>query len=116
MQQENWPVVFGEAQDRYRELLKANPSKLREYRKLQKKLAAEIALLNVPPLRPGARRLDEVALEASQLAGTGLSQADIARTLNDKYPERKDRNGNKKPFTEESIRKLLKRGRSPDKT
>ena len=114
----NWPEIYGDARDQYLELLKRHPNKLREYRKLQKKVALESALWLMPSLKPGAPRLDALALEASELEQSGLTQGDIAVSLNRKYPERQDRKGNKKPFTEESVRKLLKRRRAsmPDKT
>jgi hypothetical protein len=113
-----WPEVFGEAQDKYRELLKNDLPRLREYRKLQAKLGAESSLSGVPTLVEGAPRLDAHAQEARDLECSGFSQVEIANALNRKYPERRDRKGNKKPFTEGSVRKLLsrRRPRTPDKT
>jgi hypothetical protein len=110
--------ILGKAQDEYLELLKRCPQKLREYRKLQKKLAVESALRYVPSLQPGAPRLDALAQEARELEQAGLSQPDIARSLNRRFPERKDRKGNKKPLTAGAVRKLLERRRdeTPDKT
>jgi hypothetical protein len=118
MQQANWPEVFGVAQDQYRVLLKRHPEKLREYRKLQKRLGAASGLWGVPSVPSGAPRQDALAREARGLEQAGLSQSQIAASLNSKYPNRKDRKGNKKPFTAESVRKLLdrRRGTSPDKT
>jgi hypothetical protein len=118
MLQSDWPEVFGQAQDRYRELLKRYPEKLREYRKLQKRLGAQSALHDVPSVPLGAPREDKLAQEAGELEQSGLSQSDIASSLNLKYPDRQDRKGNKKPLTAESVRKLLGRrsGNTPDKT
>jgi hypothetical protein len=115
---ENWPEMIGAARDQYEELLKTHPDKLREYRDLQKRLAAESAVAFISALKPGARRLDSFALEAKELEANGLTQADIAATLNERYPDRRDRKGNQKPFTEEGVRKLLGRRRTgpPDKT
>jgi len=116
--QSNWPEVLGQARDEYLELLKKCPERLREYRKLQKRLGADSALLGVPSLPPGAPRQDSLAREAGELERTGLSLPEIARSLNLKYPGRKDRKGNMKPHTAESVRKLLERRREirPDKT
>lgn len=114
----NWPELYGQARDKYLELLKRCPKRLRDYRKREKKRGAQSAVQDVPSLKPGAPRLDDaVALEARELEQAGLTQAEIALFLSRKYPEREDRKGNKKPFTEESVRKLLKRRQphAPDK-
>ena len=117
MVQCNWPEVFSQAQDKYRQLLKTDPEKLREYRKLQGKLGGHSALYGVPSWPAGAPREDALAKEARDLEREGLSQSDIAQALNRKYPDRTDRKGNKKPATAESVRKLLsrRRGTTPDK-
>lgn len=114
----NWPELYGQARDKYLELLKRCPKRLRDYRKREKKRGAQSALQGIPSLKQGAPRLDDaVALEASELEQAGLTQADIALHLSRKYPQREDRKGNKKSFTEESVRKLLRRRRAhaPDK-
>jgi hypothetical protein len=113
----DWPNIVGDAKDQYLEILRRNPKKLREYRELQKKLAAESALRNLPSLRPGPHRLDAIASEAKQLEQAGFTQAEIALSLSRKYPDRKDRKGNTKLFTAEGVRKLLKRRgfKTPDK-
>ncbi len=114
----NWPENVEKARDEYLQLLEKCPQKLGEYRKLKKKLAIESAVRDIPAMRVGARLLDALAQEALELEQAGFSQANIASSLNLKYPERKDRKGNKKPFTAESVRKLLgrRRGNTPDKT
>jgi len=115
----NWPGLYGQAREKYLEVLKRCPTRLRDYRKRERKRGAESALWGVPPLKKGAARIhDAIVAEAKEKEQAGLTQADIALSLNSKYPGRKDRNGNEKPFTEESVRKLLRRRRSraPDKT
>ena len=116
--QQDWPEIYGQALDKYVLLLGRCPAKLREYRELQKRHAAESAVAFLPALKPGARRLDSFALEAKELEASGLTQADIAAELNKRHPDRRDRKGHKKPFTEEGVRKLLGRRRAqpPDKT
>ena len=118
MTQCNFPVVFGEANDAYIELLKRYPGRLREYRKLQKKLAIESVLAQLPSVTAGRPREDTLAQEANELKQAGMSQSEIARELNRRYPGRIDRKGNLRAITAESVRKMLarRRGSTPDKT
>ena len=111
--------ILGNAQDEYLELLQHCPARLREYRKLQGKLAGKSALSKLPLVPPGAPRQDAVAQEAEELQRRGMSQPKIARALNLRYPNRKDGKGNKHPFSAEAVRKMLarrKREIAPDKT
>jgi len=119
MLESDWPEVFGQAQDEYRELLRPCPAKLREYRKLQKRLASESALQSIPSVPLGAPRKDALAEEAMTLRLEGLSQNSIARKLNERHPNLADRAGNPRPITGEVVRKLLATRRQripPEKT
>ena len=119
MLQSNWPEVYGKAQDEYLELLKKFPEKLREYRKLQKRLGTESALWGVPSLPPGAPRKDLLAQEALELQQRGMSQTSIASILNERHPNLTDRKGNPRPITSEVVRKMLasrKHESPPEKT
>lgn len=119
MQHSDWPELLGQAQDTYQELLRKHPEKLRQYRKLQRKLAANSAVLTLPKLRTGRPRQDSLAQEAEELRRSGLSQPKIAHELNRRYPDRKNRTGKKNPFTAEAVRKILgrhKRRITPDKS
>jgi hypothetical protein len=109
--------ALNKARDEYEQILKQCRWHLAEYRKQLARNGAESALWGVPSMPSGAPRQDALAREARELEQAGLSQSHIAASLNSKYPNRKDRKGNKKPFTAESIRKLLgrRRGTSPDK-
>ena len=109
--------ALNSAQDRYEELLKRCPEHLREYRKIQRKLAADSATAGLPRNLPGRPRQDRLAQEARELKKGGLSYAAIARELNHRYPSRKDRKGNELPVTPEAVRKMLSRvrGKTPDK-
>jgi hypothetical protein len=110
----DWPEVFGTANDEFLRLVKQCPAKLREYRKREVKTF----LSRLPSVAPGAPRKDALAREARDLQQTGLSQPEIARTLNRKYPDLKDRKGNIRPITAEGVRKLLssrRKGSTPDK-
>ena len=109
-------VIYGDARDAYLEILKKYPYRLREYRKLQRKLGAESAVWLLPSPKPGRPLQDDVAREAEDLERAGLSQPNIALELNRRYPDRKDRKGNPTPFTGEAVRKMLARRRRPDKT
>jgi hypothetical protein len=111
--------ILGKARDEYLQLLRQCPARLREYRKLQRKLGAKSALSDVPSVRSGAPRQDSIAQEAAELQYAGMSQPKIARALNLSHPNRKDSKGNKRPFTAEAVRKILARLRretTPDKT
>jgi hypothetical protein len=111
--------VLGKARHEYLQLLQQCPAKLSEYRKLQGRLAVKSVLSSLPLVPPGAPRQDAVAREAEELQRAGMSQPEIARTLNRRYPNRKDRKGNKHAFTAEAVRKMLARRRreaTPDKT
>ena len=115
----NWTDAYGQARDEYLELLELSPRRLRDYRERERKRGAMSALLGVPSLKKGASRVDDaIVTEAREMEQAGTTQADIARFLNQKYPDREDHKGNKKTFTEESVRKLLKRrhDHAPDKT
>jgi len=112
--------ILGKVRDEYLQLLQQCPAKLREYRKLQRKLGGEAALFGLPLVPPGAPRQDTFAQEAAELERAGMSQPKIALTLNRRYPNRKDCKGHKHPFTAEAVRKMLRRRRrettTPDKT
>ena len=118
MNKVNWPEVHGEAQDAYLKLLARCPAKLRDYRKRKKKQGAESAVADVPDLPLGAPRKNWLADECRKLQEAGMSQPEIARELNLRYPDLKDRKGNPRPITEEVVRKRLAslRKKSPDKT
>jgi hypothetical protein len=87
MQQANWPEVFGVAQDQYRVLLKRHPEKLREYRKLQKRLGAASGLWGVPSVPSGAPRQDALAREARGLEQAGLSLIPNSGLIEFQIPE-----------------------------
>jgi len=105
--QSNWPEIFGQAQDEYRELLKACPERLREYRALQKKLGAENGLCDVPAMPLGSPRKVSRAREIKELRQGGMSQSAIAREMNKRHPNLTDRMGNPRPITKEVVRKVL---------
>jgi hypothetical protein len=107
MLQSDWPDTFGNAQDEYERLLSRYPDRLREYRKRKKKEAAKLAGLSLPSVPPGAPRKDELAQEALALKQAGLSHTAIARALNERHPDLKDRKGNRRPISSEVVRKLL---------
>ena len=105
----------GKAQNDFERLLRRCPDEWRKYRKFCKK----VALSRLPSARPGRPRKDALADEARELKQAGLSQSEIADTLNRQYPNLKDRKGNDRPVTAEAVRKLLasrRREITPDKT
>jgi hypothetical protein len=119
MLQSDWPDIFGNARDEYLQLLVRFPARLREYRKRQQKEAAKIAVLSLPSVPSGAPRKDSLAQEALTLKQSGLSHSAIARELNKRHPDLKDRNQNRRSISSEVVRKLLASRRlrtPPDKT
>jgi hypothetical protein len=103
----NWPELYGEADDEYLELLRQCPERLRDYRKSAEKRGAKSALFGVPSIAAGAPRKDWLAQECWKLLQAGLSQLEIARELNLRHPNLKDKKGNPRPVTKEVVRKQL---------
>ena len=103
----NWPELYGEAHDEYLELLRQYPERLRDYRKSAEKHGAKSALFGVPSIAAGAPRKDWLAQECWKLLQAGLSQLEIARELNLRHPNLKDKKGNPRPVTKEVVRKQL---------
>jgi len=115
----DWPEIFGKARDEYGQLLIRFPDRLREYRKRQQKDAANLAVLSLPSIPSGAPRKDSLAQEALVLKQAGLSHPAIARELNKRHPDLKDRKGNRRSISSEAVRKALATRRlrtPPDKT
>jgi hypothetical protein len=113
----NWILVYADAHDEFLELLAQCPDKLRDYRKLQRKIGAETALIGVPSLPSGAPPKDWLKDEAWELHQTGMSHPAVAVELNKRHPDLKDAKGNPRPITAEVVRKHLsaiKKG--PEKT
>jgi len=98
---------LNKARDQYEEVLNACPKHLKEYRKLAARLGARTALFGVPSLVVGAPRKDWLAQECWQLQQIGLSQPEIAREMNLRYPDLRDKNGNLRPISKEVVRKHL---------
>jgi hypothetical protein len=113
----NWPEVYGQALDEYFELLRECPARLREYRKGAEKHGAQNALFGVPRVPEGAPRKEWLAQECWDLQQAGMSQPEIARELNLRHPNLKDKKGNPRPINEEVVRKQLAslRKKSPGK-
>jgi hypothetical protein len=114
----NWPVVYGEARDEYLGLLERCPDKLSDYRKRLKTQGSKSALVGVPGMPLGAPRKEWLAQLCRELQERGMSQPEIAREVNLRYPDLKDKKGNLRPITEEVVRKRLSSGRkrTPEKT
>jgi hypothetical protein len=100
----------------YHHLVSRIPEKYKEYRKRKtQELKEHVRELTdyLLPIREGRPRLDDLAAEAAQLKGAGLSYARIASRLNLAHGT---------SFTHDAVRKLIKRFQSrqtndpPDKT
>jgi hypothetical protein len=117
--QSGWPETFGQARDKFLQLLQQCPAQLREYRKREARQGVMSALQDIPALPVGAPRKEWLTQEASELQRAGLSHREIADELNKKHPGLTDGNGNVRLITAEVVRKQLaslRKRTSPEKT
>jgi hypothetical protein len=101
----------------YERLVRPIPAKWKDYRERKARDAAHASLIGMPANPKGRPRRDALADEAAQLYESGLSYAQVAVRLNQKYGEG--------TATADSVRKLIKSRKaksahgvapSPDKT
>lgn len=108
-----------ESWNKYLELLRDCPERLREVRKLESRLASKVMLSSLPAVPPGAPAKEWREKEISELDQRGLNHRQIAEELNRRYPDLRDRKGNLRPTTKEVVAKVLAHLRkleSPEKT
>jgi len=105
--------------NKYLELLRDCPERLREVRKLESRLASKVMLSSLPAVPPGAPVKQSRKNEISELHQRGLNHRQIAEELNRRYPDLRDRKGNLRPITKEVVAKdlaSLRKQRPPEKT